>query len=134
MWNRTILCCIYGFLLQPVFVKAAVSVDESESPASMPVAPRAGQVRTVDPSTAENPRIERRPLGTAIGGATSATPITRQGDQPLSMKCWQEGKLIIDQPVKAPPSDTQKGATMTNAMTGSTVYAFDFKNAMCVIK
>lgn len=121
-------------LLLSSTVFAAVSVEAPSPNDRPPVAQMPGQPRTVNPSTAEVPRNEKRPLGTAIGGANSVTPITRQGDAPLSMKCWQDGKLIIDQPVKSLPADAQKGVTMTNATNGKEMYAFDFKNAMCIIK
>jgi hypothetical protein len=113
---------------------AAVTVEETKPSNKPPLAQAPGQSRSIDPSTVEMPRNEKRPLGTAIGGTNSATPITRHGEAPLSMKCWQDGKLIIDQPVKSLPADAQKGSTMTNANTGNQVYAFDFKNAMCIVK
>jgi hypothetical protein len=112
----------------------SVTIEEQKQNNRPPLAQAQGQSRSIDPSTVEMPRNDKRPLGTAIGGTNSVTPISRHGDAPLSMKCWQEGKLIIDQPVKSLPADAQKGSTMTNASTGNAVYAFDFKNAMCIVK
>ena len=134
MKNKVKSFLLLGGICLGGLVSAAVTVDESKGAITPPLATHSTQSRTIDVTTAEMPRGEKRPLGTAIGGANSTTPITRQGDTALSMKCWQEGKLIIDQPVKSPPADAQKGSTMTNPTTGSVVYAFDFKNAMCLVK
>jgi hypothetical protein len=129
----TIVVAIIG--LACAQVRATVTIDESQ-PTVMKAqtAQVGGSTKSIDPSTAETPSNERRPVGTAISGVNNATPISKQGTQALSMKCWQDGKLIIDQPVKALPADAQKNSTMTNAATGTSVYAFDFKNAMCIVK
>jgi hypothetical protein len=134
MKNRILSLAVLVVLLSPMWVSAAVTVEESKPSNKPALAQPPGQSRSIDPSTVDLPRNEKRPLGTAIGGTNSTTPISRQGDAPLSMKCWQDGKLIIDQPVKSLPADAQKGSTMTNAASGKDVYAFDFKNAMCIVK
>jgi hypothetical protein len=78
-------------------------------------------------------RLDRKPMGTAVGSAGNITPI---GKAVLgsNMKCWQDGKLIIDQPVKVLPSEAKNGTTLVNADTGTPMHTFDFRNALCVVK
>jgi hypothetical protein len=134
MKSSIIRLIAFAALCLPAWTGAAVAVEETKPSNKPPLAQAPGQSRSIDPSTVEMPRNDKRPLGTAITGTNSATPIARHGDGPLSMKCWQDGKLIIDQPVKSLPPDAQRRSTMINAHSGTDVYAFDFKNAMCIIK
>jgi hypothetical protein len=116
------------------YVLAVVTIEESQTAILQTQGPTPGASKSIDPSSAEAPDNQRRPVGTAISGINNSTPISKQGTQGLSMKCWQDGKLIIDQPVKALPSDAKKGHAMTSSTTGTDVYAFDFRNAMCIVK
>ncbi len=102
---------------------AAVSVEPGSEPA--PATPKS--------DLPSGSRLDRKPMGTAVGSAGNVTPIGK-AHLGSNMKCWQDGKLIIDQPVKVLPSEAKNGTTLVNADTGTPMHTFDFRNALCVVK
>jgi hypothetical protein len=50
------------------------------------------------------------------------------------MRCWQDGRLILEQSVKALPADATSRRSLRDARTGSDIVAFDFRNAFCLIR
>lgn len=91
----------------------------------------------------------------AIGAARAATPATtvdvaqgspaagsRKLAPPLTgvradavgpvLKCWQDGRLIVETRIQELPSHAASVHTMRDASSGAAIYAFDLQRAFCL--
>lgn len=97
-------------LVTPAAIAIALSVSESAWP---------------QPSVTTQ-RIETKPR-------LDAAAITSAG---LRLRCWQFGRLIIDEPITELPADPGAGLPRVRAQGpgGSPVVVYDTRNATCVVR
>ena len=51
-----------------------------------------------------------------------------------TLKCWQEGRLIVETNVQELPRRVSAVQAMRDATTGSEIYAFDLQRAFCLVQ
>ena len=89
-----------------------------------------------DPLEKNTPAPVKRaePMGTAVGGTGNVTPHSAGSKLPQKISCWQNGELILEQPVIAPKDKVTDIRLLHSPKNGIDMLAFDFKNAFCFIK
>lgn len=69
-----------------------------------------------------------------VSGKKPSPPVA--GVQPAAvgpvLKCWQEGRLIVETRIQELPPHAASVQTMRDAISGSAIYAFDLQRAFCV--
>lgn len=101
-------------------------------PASMMKAP---SMRNIDTSGTQ-PLPTNTRSAVAVGGVLRPDTQGRSGNNTggMRMKCWQNGRLLIDKAVQIIPTEAESSRRLIDAETGFEIITFDLKNAMCMIE
>lgn len=99
----------------------------SNAPTIAAPAPSGPSTQTItldsaDPGAVFKPKPLPVIVGTTVHSVNSPT-----------LRCWQEGRLVVDQAVKALPKTTSNVFTIQDRDTGHDIYTFDLKNALCIV-
>lgn len=110
-------------------VTSTQSVHPRHAHAPLAVAPTLAepswQTIAVDPAqVGAIPKPKPHPM---VSGATA-----HAGNSP-TLRCWQDGRLVVDQAVRALPKTTSNVFTIQDKDTGNDIYTFDLKNALCIV-
>lgn len=97
--------------------------------------------KTIDTTNPPAPSNRVKSIGTAVSDVGNVTPISSSGNAPQMLRCWQQGILIMEQPVDAPtaaaagsPAEEKVQRLFRNPDMSAEMLSFDFKNAFCFIK
>jgi hypothetical protein len=89
------------------------------------IAEPSSQTIAVDPAQAGTiPKPKPHPV---ISGQ-----VMHANNSPI-LRCWQDGRLVVDQAVRALPKTTANVFTIQDRDTGNDIYTFDLKNALCIV-
>lgn len=97
--------------------------------------------KTIDTTNPPSPSNRVKSIGTAVSDVGNVTPISNPANASQMMRCWQQGILIMEQPVVVPPAvavgpptEEKVRRLFHNPDTSAEMLSFDFKNAFCFIK
>jgi hypothetical protein len=101
------------------------------------------------PTTQPEPALPPPPKRAAAKAATPITPPavakatasvddivkTNGADKPKkqTLRCWQNGQLIVERPVSTPPPESAKAVSIDSDVA-SGMRLFDLRNAMCLVQ
>lgn len=95
---------------------------------------KAPSMRNIDTSGTQ-PFPTNNRSAVAVGGVLRPDTQGRPGNTGgMRMKCWQNGRLLIDKAVQIIPTEAESSRRLIDAETGSEIITFDLKNAMCMIE
>lgn len=96
--------------------------------------------KIIDSTNPPAPSNRVKPIGTAVSDVGNITPISDSAQASQMIRCWQNGVLIMEQPVVGSSAAVGSQAEekvlrlFHNPETSAVMQSFDFKNAFCFIK
>lgn len=97
--------------------------------------------KSIDTTNSPSPSNRVKSIGTAVSDVGNVTPILDSAQASQMIRCWQNGILIMEQPVVGPsavavgsPAEEKILRLFHNPGTSAVMQSFDFKNAFCFIK
>jgi hypothetical protein len=64
-----------------------------------------------------------------------AAPVVKKASPVLLLRCWQEGRLLFEEPLSSVPAETRKNARITvQDREGRALQVIDMASATCLVR